>query len=67
MRVHTYGGVHGEFHRYRGSRRVTARIGQPLLKDSIGDFAGFPVELAQLLEVLLTHHAELCLTLAIRN
>ena len=50
MRVHAYGGVHGEFHRYRGSRRVTARIGQPLLKDSIGDFAGFPVELAQLLD-----------------
>ena len=30
---------------------MAARVGQSLLKDSIGDFAGFPVELAQLLDV----------------
>lgn len=51
MRVHACGGIGGEFQRYRGSRRMAARVGQSLLKDSIGDFAGFPVELAQLLDV----------------
>lgn len=30
---------------------MAARVGQSLLKGPIGDFAGFPVELAQLLDV----------------
>ena len=51
MRVHACGGIGGEFQRYRGSRRMAARVGQSLLKGPIGDFAGFPVELAQLLDV----------------
>ncbi len=51
MRVHACGGIGGEFQRYRGSRRTGGSRWSIPLKDSIGDFAGFPVELAQLLDV----------------